>query len=328
MIDRWIPEWAAVRSRAAAQPGPPAHRRPAPHRDRRPRRRAGPRTSTGPTCCCSAALLHDIGKVAGAHDHSAVGAPIAAAIVTRMGFRGADVEPWSDPRARAPHPDRPGHPPRPRGPAGPSTAVASAVGGGRDAARPAPCAHRGRRQRRRPGGLDRLAGPAARPARRRSPPALARTTAAGRRRRRDRRAGRRGDLVASVRRGGAARGRPHRTAASHRIDVFDRDRLGLFADTAGLLAAYGLVVRTAILRTYRRRRRQRVARRVARAATPPDAAALARGLAPPRRRRPLRRCSPWSGAGRPPHGRAPSRRRARRARRGRWSCRTPPRTPR
>ena len=36
---------------------------------------------------------------------------------------------------------------------------------------------------------------------------------------------------------------------SYRIDVFDRDRLGLFADTAGLLAAYGLVVRTAILRT-------------------------------------------------------------------------------
>jgi [protein-PII] uridylyltransferase len=34
-----------------------------------------------------------------------------------------------------------------------------------------------------------------------------------------------------------------------RIDIFDRDRLGLFADTAGLLAAYGLVVRTAILRT-------------------------------------------------------------------------------
>ncbi len=36
---------------------------------------------------------------------------------------------------------------------------------------------------------------------------------------------------------------------SYRIDVFDRDRLGLFADTAGLLAAYGMVVRTAILRT-------------------------------------------------------------------------------
>ncbi|MEO7071179.1 MAG: ACT domain-containing protein, partial [Nostocoides sp.] len=36
---------------------------------------------------------------------------------------------------------------------------------------------------------------------------------------------------------------------SYRIDIVDRDRLGLFADTAGLLAAQGLIVRTAILRT-------------------------------------------------------------------------------
>lgn len=33
------------------------------------------------------------------------------------------------------------------------------------------------------------------------------------------------------------------------VDVVDRDRLGLFADTAGLLAAHGLVVRSARLRT-------------------------------------------------------------------------------
>ena len=50
-----------------------------------------------------------------------------------------------------------------------------------------------------------------------------------------------------------AAGEPHVVVrpqgGSYRIDVFDRDRLGLFADTAGLLAAYGLVVRTAILRT-------------------------------------------------------------------------------
>ena len=36
---------------------------------------------------------------------------------------------------------------------------------------------------------------------------------------------------------------------SWRVDVVDRDRVGLFADTAGLLAAHGLVVRTAVLRT-------------------------------------------------------------------------------
>jgi [protein-PII] uridylyltransferase len=50
-----------------------------------------------------------------------------------------------------------------------------------------------------------------------------------------------------------AAGEPHVVVrpqgGSYRVDVFDRDRLGLFADTAGLFAAYGLVVRTAILRT-------------------------------------------------------------------------------
>jgi [protein-PII] uridylyltransferase len=36
---------------------------------------------------------------------------------------------------------------------------------------------------------------------------------------------------------------------SHRLDITDLDRVGLFADTAGLLAAEGHTVRTAILRT-------------------------------------------------------------------------------
>ncbi len=36
---------------------------------------------------------------------------------------------------------------------------------------------------------------------------------------------------------------------SHRLDIVDLDRVGLFADTAGLLAAEGHTVRTAILRT-------------------------------------------------------------------------------
>ncbi len=36
---------------------------------------------------------------------------------------------------------------------------------------------------------------------------------------------------------------------AHRIDIIDRDRAGLFADTAGLLAAHGFVVRSAIVRT-------------------------------------------------------------------------------
>ena len=39
------------------------------------------------------------------------------------------------------------------------------------------------------------------------------------------------------------------TGGSHRLDITDLDRVGLFADTAGLLAAEGHTVRTAILRT-------------------------------------------------------------------------------
>jgi [protein-PII] uridylyltransferase len=48
-------------------------------------------------------------------------------------------------------------------------------------------------------------------------------------------------------------GEPHVAVASlggaHRVDIIDRDRAGLFADTAGLLAAHGFVVRSAIVRT-------------------------------------------------------------------------------
>ena len=112
------------------------------------------------------------------------------------------------------------------------------------------------------------------------------------------------DIIASV-----AAGEPHvvvRTLAGvHRVDVFDRDRLGLFADTAGLLAASGLVVRTAILRTYEGDRGRRVAGGVTRAATrrTPPRSPAACAVSPTAT---ARRCSPWSGAGRPAVRRARS----------------------
>jgi [protein-PII] uridylyltransferase len=66
-------------------------------------------------------------------------------------------------------------------------------------------------------------------------------------------------------------------AGAYRIDVFDRDRLGLFGDTAGLLAASGLIVRTARVRT-----QEGIAANQWQVDSPsgdsPDAVAIARGL--------------------------------------------------
>ena len=55
-------------------------------------------------------------------------------------------------------------------------------------------------------------------------------------------------MLAAVR-GGEPNVRVIATGGSHRLDITDLDRVGLFADTAGLLAAEGHTVRTAILRT-------------------------------------------------------------------------------
>ena len=55
--------------------------------------------------------------------------------------------------------------------------------------------------------------------------------------------------LVSVVRAGEPQVRVIATGGSHRLDITDLDRVGLFADTAGLLAAEGHTVRTAILRT-------------------------------------------------------------------------------
>jgi [protein-PII] uridylyltransferase len=193
-----------------------------------------------------AALLHDIGKVAGALDHSQAGESRAVAIARRMGLDEPEVETVGlltrqhltliDLATR-------------RDPEDPQTiaAVTDAVGGRRDV-------------------LELLRALT-------EADASAVGTAAWT----DWRAHLLGQLVAGARAAlgdsagpvltaedakdlltpevvaGLAMGEPfvvvHPIAGAYRVDVYDRDRLGLFGDTAGLLAAYGLIVRTARVRT-------------------------------------------------------------------------------
>lgn len=273
LVDDWFPEWAAVRSRP---------QRNAVHRHTVDRhlietvvQAAGLlRDVERPDLLLLAALLHDIGKIAGAHNHSMVGAPLAATAVRRLGLAESDVEVVElltrehltlvDLATR-------------RDPTDGQTisAVSQAVGGRRDVLEllralteadasavgaAAWTDWRAKLLRQLADGARAALGDAVAPIAPEDedhdllPP----------------------QIVVAV-----ATGEPHVVVhpigGAYRIDVFDRDRLGLFADTAGLLAVYGLVVRTARVRT-----QEGIAANQWQVDSPggdaPDAAAIARGL--------------------------------------------------
>jgi [protein-PII] uridylyltransferase len=208
------------------------------------------RRTSRPDLLLVGALLHDIGKVRGAHDHSVKGADLTRAIATRWGFPPDDVEilvtlvrehlTIIELATRRDHQD----------PATVDAAIAAA-GGDRevfeillalteaDASAAGPLAWTDWRSTL----LEQLAVAvrarldAPRPAPRAVPEPVGAS------------ATRLEPGLADAIRSGGARVRVVSGGGSHRLDILDVDRVGLFADTAGLLAAEGHTVRTAILRT-------------------------------------------------------------------------------
>jgi len=91
LVVGWIPEWAGVRNRP---------QRNAVHRHTVDRHlietvisiQSALRDTARPDLLVLTALLHDLGKVAGAMDHSVVGAPLAGKVARRIGFAPEDCE--------------------------------------------------------------------------------------------------------------------------------------------------------------------------------------------------------------------------------------------
>ncbi|MCU1536941.1 MAG: UTP-GlnB uridylyltransferase, GlnD, partial [Humibacillus sp.] len=248
VIERWIPEWSAVRSRP---------QRNAVHRHTVDRHLIETvvaasgmvRDVARPDLLMLAAVLHDIGKVAGSRDHAVTGAEIAETVLLRMGVSEPDrlivVRLVREHLTLVDLATR-------RDPEDPATiaALSEAVDGSvatldllralteADASAAGPKAWSDWRA-----GLVMRLYTACRAALTTQPegegalavePIEALPLSAEAQ-----------DRVAS--------GEPYVAVTSlggaHRIDIIDRDRAGLFADTAGLLAAHGFIVRSALVRT-------------------------------------------------------------------------------
>lgn len=244
VIEQWIPEWAAVRSRP---------QRNAVHRHTVDRHLIETvvvasgllRQVARPDILLLAALLHDIGKIPSARDHSETGAPIADTVLRRLGVPDGDRAlvvrlvrehlTLIDLATR-----RDGDDPQT------TAAVSEAVGGSpetldllralteADASAAGPAAWTDWRASL----LDKLVTTSRGALAEGAPPPES---------------PRRPEPVPQDIQHKIVVGQPHVVVTplggAHRVDIHDRDRLGLFADTAGLLAAQGHIVRSAAVRT-------------------------------------------------------------------------------